>query len=337
MRRRGIHYDVGTDTVEGGTTRDALPPAVIERELRAVAYDLHATAVRVAGHDPARLALAGQIAAGHGLDVWFSPMLPNGDAAATLAQLDETARAGEALRRQGHAVVLVVGCELSGFMAGIIPGKDVPSRLALLADPGRLVATVSAAGYDPRERFAAHLQRAVETARERFRGPLTYASGTWEEVDWGPFDLVGVDAYRDEGARATYAERLRAYARHGKPVVVTEFGCATFRGAAGRGGLAWQAVDRDARPPRLREGIVRDEAAQAQELTALLETFERAGLDGAFVFTYVAPSYPSSADPAHDLDAASFGLVRSWPDGRTEPKEAFRAVAAHYALAAGRA
>ena len=80
---------------------------------------------------------------------------------------------------------------------------------------------------------------------------------------------------------------MRAAAGHGKPLVVTEFGCATYRGAPDRGGLAWTAVDRAARPPRLRPGIVR-------------------------------------------LDAAAFGLVRAWPDGRSEPKAAFRALAAHF-------
>jgi hypothetical protein len=55
MRLYGIHYDVGTHTVEGGTTRETLPREVCEREMRAIARDLHATAVRSGGHDPERL------------------------------------------------------------------------------------------------------------------------------------------------------------------------------------------------------------------------------------------------------------------------------------------
>ncbi len=69
---------------------------------------------------------------------------------------------------------------------------------------------------------------------------------------------------------------------------------------------------------------MRDEDGQARELEALLELIDASGADGAFVYTYIAPSYPSSADPVNDLDTASFALVRSWPDGRTEPKAAYQ-------------
>jgi len=58
-----------------------------------------------------------------------------------------------------------------------------------------------------------------------------------------------------------------------------------------------------------------------------------AGLHGAFVFTFVAPSYPTHAtDPGRDLDSASYALVRTWPDGRMEPKAAFHAVADYFAV-----
>jgi hypothetical protein len=90
-------------------------------------------------------------------------------------------------------------------------------------------------------------------------------------------------------------------------------------------------VDRSSPPGRLPADTVRDEALQASELADLLAIFEAANLRGAFVYTLIAPSYPSSAvDPALDLDAASYALVRSWPDGRVEPKAAFHAVAARY-------
>ena len=49
-----------------------------------------------------------------------------------------------------------------------------------------------------------------------------------------------------------------------------------------------------------------------------------------FNYTYVMPSYPSSLENAKDLDAASYALVRSWPDGRAEPKAAYHTVAHIY-------
>ena len=91
----------------------------------------------------------------------------------------------------------------------------------------------------------------------------------------------------------------------------------------------------------------------------MLTTFEDSGVDGAFVFTFVAPTSPTSDDPKHDLDMASYSLVKSYgsrlgdlapafpnapwdrtrmgttyPDMPWEPKQSFRAVADLYAAAA---
>ncbi len=330
MRRHGIHYDIGTEMIGGGTTRPALPPEVMEREIGDIATGLHANAIRITGGDPGRIALAGGIAARHGLEAWLSPMLPNADASTTFTAIEATADAAKTLRREGHPVVLVVGCELSVFMSGILPGPTHADRLALLTDPDRLVATVTAAGVDPQARFAEVIQRAADAARARFAGPVTYASGPWEQVDWTCFDIVGVDAYRDATNRATYADQLRARVAGGRPVVVTEVGCATYRGAADAGAMAWTAVERDGEVRRLRDGIERDESAQAAELDDLLATLDATGVDGAFIYTYVAPSYASGPDPASDLDAASFALVRSLADGTTTPKLAYETVALRY-------
>jgi hypothetical protein len=48
---------------------------------------------------------------------------------------------------------------------------------------------------------------------------FTYASGSWENVDWGIFDIVGIDYYREKFTKKTYREKLRTYFKHGKPVV----------------------------------------------------------------------------------------------------------------------
>jgi hypothetical protein len=246
-----------------------------------------------------------------------------------LTAISESARAAEDLRRSGARATLVVGCELSVFMSGIMPGATYRDRLALLTDPTRLMTEVAGAGLDPQAAFNDFLASGVETARAAFAGPLTYAAGLWEQVDWSAFDVVGVDAYRDASNRDGYADRLRAQARADRPIVVTEFGCATYRGAAKVGGMGWAVVERT-QGARLREGIVRDEVAQAAEISELLDVMESSGVSGAFVYTYVAPSYPSDPDPIHDLDTASFALIRSWPDGRTEGKVAYRTVAERY-------
>ena len=347
MRYLGIHYDIGTTTVDRGTTRPKLDKATIEREIGDIATGLHANAVRITGVDMDRMRIAGEAAGRHGLGIWLSPMLPDADAPTTLRAVETAATIGQRLLNAGNEVVLVVGCEVSAFMRGILPGERHADRLALLMDMDRLLAEVSARRVEPQEAFDRFLREAAEVARERFEGPLTYAAGAWETVDWSGFDIVGIDAYRDATNRTTYVDTLRTRIEHERRVVVTEFGCATYRGAADRGSMAWDVVERgsnghvkrgarttakgaDGRP-KLADGIVRDESAQAAELTDQLDAIQAAGADGAFVYTYVAPSYPASDDPQHDLDAASFALVRSWPDGRTEPKAAYRAIAERYA------
>jgi hypothetical protein len=331
---RGIHYDVGTTTLEGASTRPSLSIETMARELGDVANGLHANAVRVTGGDVERIATAARIAASLGLHAWLTPMLPNADAAATLRAVEAVARTGTALLAAGHRCTVVVGCELSVFARGILPGATHGERLELLLDPGRLAAGVAAAGTDPQAAFDALLRSAASVARARFDGPVAYAAGVWERVDWSLFDIVGLDAYRDASNRSGYAETLGRHRGAGRPVIVTETGCATYRGAAAAGGMGWNVVDRGERPWRLRPGVVRDEREQADEIGALLDAIESRGLDGAFIYTYVAPSYPSSADPATDLDAASYALVRTLPDGRTEPKLAYEAVADRYRVPA---
>jgi len=337
MRYLGIHYDIGTTTLDRGTTRPRLDRSTIEREIADISRGLHANAVRIAGVDMDRMRIAGEVAGRHGLGIWLSPMLPDADEVTTTRAIETAAAIAERLRVAGHDVVLVIGCELSVFMRGILPGDDYRDRLGLLMDTDRLLAEVSARELEPDEAFDRFLREAVETARSRFEGPLTYAAGAWETVDWTRFDIVGVDAYRDAANRITYVETLRTYRQHRRPLVVTEFGCATYRGAAARGGLAWDVVERDPLSPdpadgrRVADGVVRAEAAQAAELTDQLDAIAESGAEGAFVYTYVAPSYPTSDDPTRDLDAASFALVRSWPDGRTQPKAAYRAIADRFA------
>jgi hypothetical protein len=329
LRIRGIHYDTGIATVDGTTTRPTLPIEVVEREVADIRDGLHANAIRISGDRVERLAEAAEVAAREGLEVWLSPMLPNADPRTTTEAIAACARSAEGIRRDGGNATLVVGCELSVFMSGILPGATHADRLTLLTDPLRLMTEVANAGLDPEAAFAEFLASACEAARGLFGGRLSYAAGPWEQVDWSLFDVVGLDAYRAASNCETYGERLHAATGFGRLAVVTEFGCATWRGAADAGGMGWTVIERGP-DRRVRDGIVRDEAGQTLELTDLLDTIDGAGLDGAFVYTYVAPSYAAHADARHDLDTASYALVRTWPNGRTGPKAAYRAVAERY-------
>ena len=233
MRGQGINYDTGFSP-GGVSSREQFDAGIVRREMQVIAGDLHCTAVRISGGDPARLSVAGELAAAAGLEVWFAPF-PCELAAADLASLfAECAERAEHLRRSGAAVVLVCGCELSLFGAGFLPGGTVYERIAGLQAGGEQLHSAFAALPGKLDGF---LAATAEDARGRFGGPLSYASGMWEPVDWTPFDVVGVDAYRDAENAGRFWLELRQRLRHGKPLAITEFGCCGYAGAADRGGL----------------------------------------------------------------------------------------------------
>jgi hypothetical protein len=175
------------------------------------------------------------------------------------------------------------------------------------------------------------LRQAVDAVRASFSGRLTYASLPFEAVDWSMFDFVAVDAYRGVNNAATFWDDIAGLRRHGLPIAITEFGCATYRGAAGRGGRGWMIVDRSQNPPVLDGDYVRDEAEQATYLRELLEIFAATGVDTAFWFTFANFAMPHRPGPRRDLDLASYGVVRVTPDGTWTPKQVFHAMRDTYA------
>lgn len=317
-RRRGINYDVGTYTrgPDQPSSRELFDPETVRKEMEIIQSELHCTSIRISGRDVGRLVAASECALHQGLEVWFSPALIDEEEQAMLEYYRECAIAAETLRRKGADVVFVAGCELSLFMKGILEGATSFDRIGVLMSPWRLLKyTIRKGSFH--KRLNAFLSKAVNVIREHFHGQVTYASGTWENVNWDPFDIVSADHYRDAYNDKRYREQLRAYFKHGKPVVITEFGCCTYEGAQDRGGYGWNVVDHGHSPKRLGEGIVRDEQVQVRYMRELFDIFQEEGVDGAFWFTFAMPSYPYDEDPAYNLDTASYSVVRTFKDGRT--------------------
>jgi hypothetical protein len=229
---------------------------------------------------------------------------------------------------------------MSLYNSGFIPGATMWERMQAMMNPA-LLASQSASPEELLRRFNTFLAQAVAAVRQQFAGPVTYASGAWEQVDWSLFDIVGIDAYRDAGNKDAYREQLRAYFAHERPVVVTEFGCCTYKGAQDRGGLGWAIVDRSAQPPHLTEDVIRDELAQVEYLAEVLNILEEEQVEGAFWFTFASYTYPWNPDPRRDLDSAAYGVVKildsatgeQYPGMPWDPKRAFYALAERYARA----
>jgi hypothetical protein len=331
MRGKGINYDTGFYP-GGHNSREHFDADVVRSEMRVIARDLHCTAVRISGGEPARLSVAGELAAAEGLEVWFAPFPCELSTDQLTPLFADCADRAEHLRRAGANVVFVTGCELTLFGAGFLPGGTVYERIQGLQSGGQELYAAFAALPGKLNGF---LAATAEAARSGFAGPLTYASGMWEPVNWAPFDIVATDAYRDADNAGTFRSELRKQLQHGKPLAVTEFGCCGYAGAADRGGMGWAIIDVSAGLPRLDGDYVRDESEQVRYLEELTSIFADEGVDLAFWFTFAGYDLVYDADPRRDLDMASYGVVKMLPGGPGtgydglgwEPKLAFSALA----------
>jgi len=349
VRLRGVTYDTGIVFSGPGynvPTRPKLDLATAERELQIARDDLHCNAVRLGGRDVDRLVHVADRALSLGLEVWLSPALWGRPLDETFRYCVSAAGRAEELRQQHpDRFVLVLGSEVTLSMEGIVPGKDFAERTR------EAITRIKAGDRSASDRLNDFLGRASTAVRGVYHGPLTYASLIWEEVDWDRFDLIGVDHYRDARIKDRYVEMLQPHLAVGKPVVNTEFGMRTYRGAESDGNLGFGVADllrvglhqlpvvgRFVRE-RLNGDYVRDEAMQARELAETLTLLEAAGVDGAFVAEFVTAAATFSAKPRYDLDMNAFSLVKTYPHGKGmtypdmtwEPKQSFQAVADFYA------
>jgi hypothetical protein len=326
LRVFGMNYDTGFVSA-GSTTHEPFDPETVRRDLRVIRDELHCDAVRVTGGIQDRLELTARLAAEAGLEVWYCPFTNGLDRDGLLAFVLDGAERAERLRRSGARVVYLTGSEISMFTDGFLPGRDLAERMALFTDPMRMREAVPAA------RAAVHdfLAEAVPRVRERFGGPVGYASIPLEAVDWAPFDIIASDAgYRDATNAAAFPRSLAAAVGQGKPYAVTEFGCCTFRGAADvAGGAEPVTYDEHGRAAKLTAALERDEEGQARYLVDLLRDYEAGGVEAAFVYTFANRHLPTTDDPEHDFDLAARGIVRVLPDGSWTPKAAFHALAAY--------
>jgi len=341
MRANGISYDTGF-LAGGSSTHEPFDPEVVRREMRVIRDDLHCTAVRVTGGDVSRLDLAACAAADLGLEVWISPFTCDLTQDELLAVLADCADVAERLRRGGASVVLLTGAELSLFTIGFLPGDTLDERLSVMAEPARLRTAMAHVPVLIND----FLARAVEVVRARFDGPVSYAAiPSFEGVDWTPFDFLSMDLYRSAQVADVFDDAVRSLVAQGKPVAITEFGSATFRGAPDLGAHASGVVVRDGAVAVGLDGDYdRDETSQAAHLVELLDLFDAAGVDTAFAYTFANYHLPHRSGPRKDLDLASYGVVTvfedrfgaTYPDMRWEPKAAFTALAERYRWATGR-
>ena len=128
-------------------------------------------------------------------------------------------------------------------------------------------------------------------------------------------------------------------------MAVTEFGWATFNGAADAGGAVDAMIEWDehGRAARLNTECPRDENEQATYLREVLDVLVSESVDAAFVYTFARYDLPHRSDPRLDLDRASAGIVKvldalsdaehpRYPGMPWQPKAAFTALADIYQM-----
>ncbi|UYM07350.1 hypothetical protein [Solicola gregarius] len=329
---RGLQWrGVGYEITDGGYPATGWNANRMRHDIRAIRRDLHANSVTVFGDGVERLLATATEAAERGLRVWLQPRLADRPHSEILDHLAETARGAERLRREGASVNLSVGCEFVLFVPGIVPGDDVFERIENL----------QSGNFDPermQRRLAAFIGRSAAMGRSTFHGPISYGAAEGEVVDWSLFDIVSVNYYAFHQHRSAYVRQLRRYGRWGKPVMISEFGSCTYRGAPKDGGMGWAIVDYDGTEETIKPGYVRSERTQARYVDELIGIFSELGLYGASVYSFAVPDAPHRPRRKYDLDIASYGLVKPrWGDRHRptadwtwEPKEAFYAVARRY-------
>ncbi|KAL3456642.1 hypothetical protein BJX64DRAFT_296537 [Aspergillus heterothallicus] len=340
MRYRGVVYDVGLNFNGDAFSVEPFDPALVEYDIRTIAMDVHANAVRLEGEEMVRLETATRLAHSVGLKVFFNPWKMNADIDETLEYFKKAAAMAETLRNEGVDLVFVAGCEYTIFSKGIFPGDSFIERVSYLGPrfpTGHLIEDIPQELREKSIELNRALRSFVEAIRGIYRGPITYSSGSWEVVDWDMFDIVGIDYYRRGETAEKYVSGLQRYKLQ-KPLTVLEVGCCAYEGAAERGDGGFTVLkgtnpdgtgifENDTIP-------IRSEKEQADYIETQLDLLANAGVDAAFIYLFSFPCMPTG-EGARDLDMACYSLVKTFPeeDARSKsmppwaPKQSFHRVA----------
>lgn len=340
-KSRGINYEVGLKFHPEHKVDYEAISREIEHDLEDI-KEMGCNSVRIYGDNPDNLLLAAKTALEKGLKVWLSPYLINGQEQNTTDLLLNIAEQAEVLRQEhGDNIKLVIGNELMLTSRIAFEEEQYVDRIArfkkfkaleMAKKYLRLIALdkVLPDTEQYKERVRQFAKSLVSQAREKFYGKMTYASLPDEDIDWSDFDIVGVNLYEDASNKASYAKELERYKSHGKPVAITEFGTAPYKGAGYLGGAAHLAIDWQR--GHLKRGlgfipVIRDEKAQADYLEKLIKMYEKHEIDAHFIFEYINWNTPHTPDdPKRNLSTGSFGLVHKTPEGEKIRSEAYHRV-----------
>ncbi len=332
MKYKGITYDAGVEYTPNVISRRNLSADVIDRDMNAIKNELHCNSVRIYGTGTANLLSSAEIAFKNGLNVWLSPRMINGDIEDTLSYLIYIAGKFEKLRKQYPVLdaILIIGCELSIDMKSFVEGDTIYKRIANITKPVMFIKKALGFKYKFQRSFDKFISDAVKTVRNEFKGKITYASAMWESVEWKEFDFVGVNLYKASFNKAFFNRMLKKNLGYEKPLIITEFGCCTYDGADLKGPTGYFILDMSKNPPAFKEKCIRNESIQSAYILDLLNTYEQAKVEGAFVFDFIDQGKQYNDNPDLDFDKACFAVTKYVGNNNWEPKESFYKIAEYY-------
>lgn len=335
MLLRGINYDIGTPFRKDELSRLDFDENTIRKEIEIIKNELKCNAIRISGYDIQRLSKASEFALEEGLQVWFSPAYPDATQQQAIDYLTDCAIAAEKLREKYDDIIFIVGCEYSLFLKGFFKGDTLYDRIEKMFSPLAFILNIIGLKNKIYRKLNLFLKDATEKIKFHFNGKLTYASGTWEKIDWDLFDIVGIDHYKASYNKSFYTKQLAGYYKFNKPVAVLEFGCCAYKGAEDKGPTGWAITSMVNGQRVIKGNYLRDETIQAKYITELLDILTQENVYAAFVFTFINPMYKYNNDAEHDLDMASYGIVKPVDEAAYNelpwiPKEAFYRLADYY-------
>ena len=316
MELKGVNYDCGTNY--GVNFRSKLPKSEMIRDLDIIKDKLNCNAIRIDGENLNKLVLCSRLCFERNLTVLFSPRFIDKTKNQTLNLIKKAAIEAEKLRLMNKDILFLVGNEMSLDTCDFVGEEKYIERCAKLNKK---------IPKDLEKNLNLFLKELVIMVRKHFKGKITYASGFWENIDWLNFDFVGVNKYLGEWNKKTYPKELKTLKKERKPILITEFGCGSFKGASDLGPMSPFIIDREKGEVR---NHIRDENEQANYIKKLIKIFKKEKVYGCFVFTFIEPYYKYSKNPKKDLDMASFNLVRVYKDGHLELKKSAKVISKEY-------
>jgi len=319
MNYRGVVYDVGLQFSPGPFSVDPFNPEQVKHDMQVIAKELHANSVRIEGEEIQRLVVATEAAHAAGLKVLFNPWKMNADAPQTIDYMAEAAVEAEKLRKKGVDLIFVAGCEYTIFSQGAFPGETFNERVMFMVTNGGAPGhgqEKTPAMDEANKKLNEILAKICEGVRANFKGKITYSSGTWEEVNWNLFDIVGMDYYRRGEPEQEYIAKLEKY-KSDKPLLVMEVGSCAYEGAGalGDGGfIAFQGVNPDG-TVIYKDNVtpVRSEKEQADYVETQVNLLSKSSADGVFIYVFAFPIMPFSEEIGKDMDMTSYALVKTYP------------------------